>query len=68
VTYRIEIKPSAKKELERLEDSVLRRVDSAIHKLSDNPRSPGSIKLTGVPISVVFSMILNVRMFRIGIG
>ena len=50
MTYRLAIKPSAGKELERLEDTTLRRIDAAILKLAENPRPQGSKKLTGVPL------------------
>lgn len=36
--YRLAIKPSASRELERLQDQLLRRADEAIRKLADNPR------------------------------
>ena len=50
MTYRLVIKPSAGKELERLDDQVPRRVDAAILKLKENPQPQGSKKLTGVPL------------------
>jgi mRNA interferase RelE/StbE len=50
VTYRLVIKPSAGKELERLGDQVLRRVDAAILRLRENPQPQGVKKLTGVPL------------------
>lgn len=45
--YRLEIKPSAHKELERLDDSVLNRVVPRIEALRENPRPAGSRKLRG---------------------
>lgn len=48
--YRLVIKPSACRELERLEDQWLRRADEAIRKLADNPRPHGAKKLSGVPL------------------
>lgn len=48
--YRLVIKPSASRELERLEDQLLRRADEAILKLADNPRPHGAKKLGGVPL------------------
>ncbi|TKB82095.1 MAG: type II toxin-antitoxin system RelE/ParE family toxin [Nitrospira sp.] len=48
--YRLAIKPSASRELERLDDQVLRRVDEAILKLAENPRPHGAKKLSGVPL------------------
>ena len=50
MTYRLVIKPSAAKEVERLEDQVLRRIDAAILRLKENPQPQGSKKLTGVPL------------------
>jgi mRNA interferase RelE/StbE len=50
VNYRLTIKPSASKELERLHDEPLRRIDAAILKLAENPRPQGSKKLTGTPL------------------
>ncbi len=50
MTYRLVIKPSASKELERLDDQMLRRIDAAILKLMDNPHQQGMKKLTGVPL------------------
>ena len=48
--YRLAIKPSASRELERLEDHQLRRSDEAIIKLADDPRPHGAKKLSGVPL------------------
>ena len=45
--YSLEIKQSAQKELDSLDDSVFRRVDRKILALADNPRPPGCKKLTG---------------------
>jgi len=50
VTYQLLIKPSARKELEQLSDSILRRIDEAIVKLSNHPRPVGSKKLVGAPL------------------
>jgi mRNA interferase RelE/StbE len=50
VSYQLEIKPSARKELESLDDVTLRRVDKAILKLAMNPRPHGATKLTGTPL------------------
>jgi mRNA interferase RelE/StbE len=50
VTYRLVIKPSAGKELDRLDDQVLRRIDVAILRLKENPQPQGAKKLTGVPL------------------
>lgn len=48
--YRLAIKPSASRELELLNDQVLRRADKAILKLAENPRPHGAKKLSGVPL------------------
>jgi mRNA interferase RelE/StbE len=46
-SYAVEIKPSARKELEALPDHVLSRVLRKIESLSDNPRPAGCKKLKG---------------------
>ena len=43
----LEIKQSAQKELDALDDSVFRRIDRKILALADNPRPPGCKKLRG---------------------
>jgi mRNA interferase RelE/StbE len=48
VSYRLAIKPSASRELEHLDNQVLRRADEAILKLAENPRPHGAKKLSGV--------------------
>ena len=45
--YSVQFVRSARKELERLEDSVLRRVWPRIEALGENPRPPGCKKLRG---------------------
>ncbi len=50
MSYRLTIKPSASRELERLDDQLLRRADEAIQKLADNPRPHGAKKLSGIPL------------------
>ena len=50
MTCQLLIKPSARKELEQLSDSILRRIDEAIVKLSNHPRPVGSKKLVGAPL------------------
>ena len=45
--YFVAIKPSAKKELEALADSVLARVVRKIGLLANSPRPPGCKKLKG---------------------
>jgi len=46
-SYKLQIKPSAVKELEALPSKDCRRVVSRIHRLSSDPRPPGCEKLTG---------------------
>ncbi len=50
MSYRLAIKPSASRELERLDNQLLRRVDAAIVKLGETPRPSGAKKLSGVPL------------------
>ncbi len=45
--YSIEIKRSAQKELDGLDDAVFNRVDGKILALAEDPRPPGSKKLQG---------------------
>ena len=45
--YSLEIKQSAQKELDSLDDAVFKRVDRKILALADNPRPPGCKKLRG---------------------
>jgi mRNA interferase RelE/StbE len=45
--YSLEIKRSAQKELDPLNDTVFRRIDSKILVLADNPRPSGCKKLRG---------------------
>ena len=47
MTYRIVIKPSARKEMSRLPADVLRRVDAAILALAEDPRPRGCRKMAG---------------------
>lgn len=47
MTYRIEMKPVARKALRDLARDVLARVDAAILDLAENPRPPGCKKLAG---------------------
>ena len=46
MTYRIDVKPAARKALRDLPRPVLERVDAAILALAENPRPPGCVKLT----------------------
>ena len=43
--YLIEIKHSAQKELDALDDAIFARIDRKILALADNPRPPGCKKL-----------------------
>lgn len=45
--YSLEVKQSATRELDALEDAVFARIDLKIMALSDNPRPPGCKKLKG---------------------
>jgi len=45
VTYRLVVKPSAKKQMRRLPDNVFRRVDARVRALRDDPRPPDTQKL-----------------------
>jgi mRNA interferase RelE/StbE len=47
VKYSLEIKPSARKELDALADDLFTRVDRKILALADNPRPAGCKKLKG---------------------
>lgn len=48
MSYRILIDPPALKAMKRLDRPIRRRIESAIDKLSSNPRPPGCKKMTGV--------------------
>jgi hypothetical protein len=45
--YTLEIKPSAGKELDALDDALFARMDRKILVLAGNPRPPGCKKLRG---------------------
>ncbi len=45
INYSLEIKQSAQKELDALEDALFTRIDPKILALADNPRPPGCKKL-----------------------
>ena len=45
--YAVEVKPPARKELERLPDNVLSRMVRKLESLSDTPRPAGCKKLKG---------------------
>ncbi|MFZ0706240.1 MAG: type II toxin-antitoxin system RelE/ParE family toxin [Candidatus Korobacteraceae bacterium] len=46
-SYKVEVKPSARKELEVLPDQVLARMISKLEALGENPRPAGCKKLKG---------------------
>ena len=46
-SYAVEVKPSARKELEALPNHVLARMISRLEALSENPRPAGCKKLKG---------------------
>jgi mRNA-degrading endonuclease RelE of RelBE toxin-antitoxin system len=45
--YSLAIKPSAKKELDDLDNALFRRIEQKILMLAGNPRPPGCRKLKG---------------------
>jgi mRNA interferase RelE/StbE len=47
VKYTLEIKQSAQKELDALDDTVFKRIDRKILTLADDPRPAGCKKLKG---------------------
>ena len=47
VKYSLEIKQSAQKEFDALDDALFTRIDRKILALADNPRPPGCKKLKG---------------------
>jgi len=49
VSYTIEWKPSARKEIRKLDPTVRRRVIEAVTALGTEPRPPGSVILAGSP-------------------
>ncbi len=49
MSYAIEWKPSARKEIRKLDPTVRRRVIEAVTALGAEPRPPGSVTLTGSP-------------------
>ena len=46
-SYRVEIKPSARKELDRLPDKLIARIVGRLEALASNPRPRGCKKLKG---------------------
>ena len=49
MSYRLQIKPSAEKELQAIAQTVRQRIQRAIRKLGDDPRPPGARKLANRP-------------------
>lgn len=49
MTYRIEVRPAAAKQLRKLDPPNARRIQGAIALLGDDPRPPASRPLTGRP-------------------
>ncbi len=49
MSYTIEWKPSARKEIRKLDPTDRRRVIGAVTALGTEPRPPGSVMLTGSP-------------------
>jgi mRNA interferase RelE/StbE len=47
MTYRIEFRPAAMRELAKLETSTRRRIAAALESLATSPRPPGVEKLKG---------------------
>ena len=47
MTYRIEVLPSAQRELRKLDHSIVARLRRAINALSDDPRPSGCKKMSG---------------------
>ena len=45
--YSLEIKPSAAKELDALDNALFARIDHKVLALAENPRPPGCKKLRG---------------------
>ena len=46
MSYRLILKPSAEKELQRLARSMHHRIFEALARIEENPRAPGSVKLS----------------------
>ena len=47
MSYTIELRPAALRDLKRLPKEVLDRVSKKVNSLADNPRPPGVEKLSG---------------------
>lgn len=48
--YRVELLPSAERDLDRLGPQLLDRVAERFERLADDPRPPGSQKLAGLEL------------------
>lgn len=46
-TYRIEVAPSAARQLRKFDHSARRRVQAAVELLASDPRPPGATKIVG---------------------
>jgi len=57
MSYQIEFRPSARKMIDKLPDSLFRRISPAIERLAEEPRPHGCVKLSGFE-----------RMWRIRVG
>ena len=49
MSYSIEWKPAARKEIRKLDPTIRRRVIEAVTALAADPRPPASVNLTGTP-------------------
>ena len=47
MTFRIEVRPAARRDLKKLDKRVLRKIDAAILLLRENPRPPKADALKG---------------------
>lgn len=48
MTYRIEFTPAARRQLKKLAPDIRKRLSRVIDGLADDPRPPGTIKLSSV--------------------
>lgn len=48
--YRVELQPSAERDLDRLSPQLLTRIDERVVALATDPRPPGSVKLTSLDL------------------
>lgn len=46
-SYRIEWRPSTRKDLRRIPPEMISRIVEAVENLATNPHPPGAVKLTG---------------------